>query len=135
MKPIAPPQRHSEEDGRAGDDRRVAQPFGADDGEDEPAESHGDGAGNQIPHPDAVTHPPPLAERAQPVAPDARQIAPEIDEHREQRAHVNRHVEAETLIRPGDEQRQQDEMRRARDRQEFGEPLEDRQDDDLNPIH
>ncbi len=48
---------------------------------------------------------------------------------------MDRDVEGEPLIGPLHQQRQQDQMGGARDRQEFGEPLEQRQDDDLSPVH
>ena len=43
--------------------------------------------------------------------------------------------ERESLVRPAEEMRNQDQVTRARDRQEFGEPLHDGEDDGLNWIH
>jgi hypothetical protein len=43
--------------------------------------------------------------------------------------------ERESLVRPAEEMRNQDQVTRARDRQEFGEPLHDGEDDGLDEIH
>jgi hypothetical protein len=48
---------------------------------------------------------------------------------------MDRGVERQPLVRPAEELRHQDQVPRARDRQELGDPLDDRENDDLNGFH
>jgi hypothetical protein len=59
----------------------------------------------------------------------------EVDQHREQRADVHGHVKGQPLVGPAEEMRHQDQVTRARDRQELGQALHDGEDDGLKEIH
>ena len=63
------------------------------------------------------------------------QLDPKIGKQRGQRAQVHGGVEREALIRPAEESRDQNEMSRRRDREEFREALDDAEDERLRVGH
>ena len=77
--------------------------------------------------------PPPASEANQARA-IAVELAAEIGDDGEQRADVHGDVEGEPLVRPAEEIRHEHEVARARDRQELGEALHEREDDGLYGI-
>jgi hypothetical protein len=62
-------------------------------------------------------------------------IPPEIDHHRQERPHVHHDVGQQPLVRPAGQRRNQQQMARGGDRQEFGDALDESQYDDLEYEH
>ena len=65
------------------------------------------------------------------LADDLDPIAKEVDDHRHQRARVQRDIERQAAVLPTEEPRDQDQMRGAANGQKFGERLHNRQNDHL----
>ncbi len=74
---------------------------------------------------------PAARQRAEPGARHREQLAAEVGDDGEQRADVHGDVEGEPLVLPAEQVRHQHEVARARDRQELGQALDDREDDGL----
>jgi hypothetical protein len=70
-------------------------------------------------------------ETAQHGAGDGDELAAEVEHHRRQRAQVHGHVEGQVLQLEAEQQRGQDQVRRAGDRQEFGQALDAGEQGDL----
>ena len=66
---------------------------------------------------------------------DLNPIAEEVGQRRDQRAGVQRDVEHQPRIFPSEQPRHQDQMRRAADGKEFGERLDDRENNGLVEWH
>ena len=73
--------------------------------------------------------------KKQATAQQARDIVTEEHDNGQQRAEVHGDVECQPLILPLHEVRDQDEMARARNRQELGQSLDNGEYDDLNSCH
>ena len=78
-----------------------------------------------------------IVAKAQPEAlrDDLHPIAEEEQEHRDQRAGVKCNVEGESAIVPAENPRNDDQVRAAADGQEFGESLDDAEDDRVQEGH
>jgi hypothetical protein len=79
---------------------------------DEQAERHGrNGAGqNEQRHAPVIGQP--AAQQVQPAYRQVEDVAPEIGDHGEERAHVHHDVDDQPLVRPSGERRNQDEVAR-----------------------
>ena len=62
-------------------------------------------------------------------------LVAEIDEHGDERAHVQRDIDRESRLRPAERPWRQREMRGARDRQKLGQSLQDAEDERLKDGH
>ncbi len=62
-------------------------------------------------------------------------VAPEIDQYRQQRADMGGDIQGQPLIRPAEELRHQDEVAGGGDGQEFGDALHHRQNQDVDIGH
>ena len=65
------------------------------------------------------------------LADDLDPIAKEVDDHRDQRARVQRDIERQAAVLPTEEPGDQDQMRGAANGQKFGERLHNREDNRL----
>ena len=70
-----------------------------------------------------------------PARPDAPEVTAEVDDLREHRAELHDRRESGPRVVPADERGDDPQVRRARDGQELGEPLDDPEDDRLEQIH
>ena len=105
----------------AGEEARRSDRYGGRDHHPSPAALGGEGARAE--------------DRAQPAARELPEVAAEIRDHRGERANMHGHVEGETLVGPAEQGGNEDEVRRARDRKELGEPLDEGEDDRLDGVH
>jgi hypothetical protein len=71
------------------------------------------------------------ADGRRPIASHLEQGFTKVHDDRGQRTHVDRKIEIEALIGPVRQIRDEDEVTRAADRQELGNTLNDRENDDL----
>ncbi len=100
--------------------------------EQQTGDAHRNRAENHRPGEPTVADALAASERGKPVAGHAEHLLAEIPDHGGERAEVHRHVECQSLVVPAHEVWEEDQMSRARNRQELGKPLHDGQDDDLN---
>ena len=129
-------EQDAEADGRPGHDLRVAEhrvPQRVD-------HAAGDDNGNRRDHhveaqraPEAPVAPSPLP--AEPTEDDLPEIPPEIDQDRRQRADMDRHVHHQPLVLPAGDERHQHEVAGGAHRQELGDALNERENDDMKERH
>src|SRR4051812_32397640 len=76
-----------------------------------------------------------VAQAEEPGAQDPPQVIAEVQEHGGHRAELDDRGERRSRVLPAAERRDDPQMRRARDRQELGQPLHDAEDDGLKRVH
>jgi len=77
----------------------------------------------------------PVPDRREPRPEDLDQVSPEVDEQRDEGAHVEHHVERgrfDERVVPAQQARDEDQVRRRGNRQELGQALDDPQDRGVN---
>ena len=75
------------------------------------------------------------ASHAETLRDDLHPVAEEIEQHGDQRPEVQHDIEIEPLCLPAEQPGGEVQMRGTADRQKFGKPLDDGQDDDLDQRH
>jgi hypothetical protein len=109
------------EDGeRARDEQRVAEIRLDEVCEQQAREPHGNRRHEDLPCQPAVARLPASEHRVDPRDGHDAKLAAEVGQQREQRADVHGDVEGEALVGPAEEMRDEDQVARARDRQELG---------------
>ena len=76
-----------------------------------------------------------LRDRQHPIARHRRERGAEVDDDGHQGAEVDRHIELEPLVGPVREIGHENQVARARNRQELSDSLDDGEDDDVQRIH
>ena len=129
------PEQHTETDRRPGDDQRRAQ-LGFDHILERHAEEHRrQRAENHPPGQLAVAIMFAPQQTAEPGQGHIDHLVAEVEHHRRERTDMNRHVEDQALVRPAENPAAEDQVGRARDRQELGQALYQGKNDNLDQCH
>jgi len=127
-------QHEAEAERRPADQRHAAEPPGDDVLREEPDDHHRHGGEHEVERQAAVGRAPQRRQVAG-TNDQAQHVAPEVEQDGAQRADMHRDIDKQALVRPVGEPRHQDQVRRGTDRQELGDALDQRQDDDLDQRH
>ena len=128
-------QQHRITDRRAGDDERRAQRRLDVVAEHQAHQACGDRAEQHRPGEPALADLAALRDRQHPIARHRRERGAEVDDDGHQGAEVDRHIELEPLVGPVREIGHENQVARARNRQELSDSLDDGKDDDVQRIH